>query len=105
MVDNMTHYLGVDCSTKGKGLLIRFLERRKGVLAVEDHGPYREDPSISRLWLDAEFDEEALDNLLDQKFNPPRKSKAEAYGTFTRQNYLKSDGYLFDRLDAQPIGV
>lgn len=99
----MTHYLGVDYYTTSKGLLIRFLEKRKGVLAVEDHGPYHEDPRISMLWVDAEFDEKALDNLLYQKFNPPRV-EAGILGTFTRQNYLKSDGYLFDRRDAKPIG-
>lgn len=96
------HFLGVDCSTAGMTLLVKFLERRKGVVAVKAMGPYSQDESVAKVFVDAEFDENELDRLLYNVWNPP-KSDAEVYGTFTRRNYLKKDGYLFDKIEAVPI--
>ncbi len=96
------HFLGVDCSTSGKKLLIHWLKLRKEIIATEDRGEYREDRSYTKLWVDATVDEKGLEELLDAW--RPLRADAEVFGTFTRQNHYKKDGYLFDQLDARPIG-
>lgn len=84
------HFLGVDCSTSGMNLLVKFLERRKGVVAVKAMGPYVQDKSVAQVFVDAEFDENELDRLVYQVWNPPR-CNAEVHGTFTRRNCLKKE--------------
>ena len=94
------HFLGIDVETKARAALLRFLDR-KGVLAVVDCGAYRGCGEHSQVLVDTIFTEAELDTLLYEKF---RGYKGASYvGVFTRQDYRKSDGYLWDSVSAVPL--
>lgn len=91
-----THFLGIDVPKRERREWLRKLRPKKGILDVSDRGAYTECPDTVCLWVDTTLDLEALEAWVDA-------SHLEVLGCFHRKNYLKADGYLFDRLEARPI--
>jgi hypothetical protein len=56
--------LGIDVATLDKGRLIKRLNALKATIHACDGGAYREDPSISRVLLDTDWNEAQLDTWL-----------------------------------------
>lgn len=89
--------LDIDVPSYAVRMVISRLRRLKSTIAVKDTGEYTQCSGTNRVFVDTLLTEDQLEDWL-------YRSKGVDYeGTRTRKNYLKSEGYLFDQLDATPI--
>ena len=96
------HFLGIDVDTRAHKSLLRFLNR-KGIINIQDNGRYGNSSECSQVFVDCFFTEAELDTLLYENFTG---YKGSTYlGVFTRRNYKKEDGYLFDKNEAVPLSI
>ena len=58
------NYIGIDCETKGKALIIRRLRALKSTLSVCDGGEYREDRGCSQIHLETTKTESEVEDWL-----------------------------------------
>jgi hypothetical protein len=94
------NYLGIDVETRGAGFLVSRLKRLKTTIAIENTGKYSECREWSKVFIDTVMTEDQLDNWLYETRWSPKPYDASV---FTRKNYLKSEGYLWERKEAVPI--
>ena len=89
--------LGVDALTHALPRLISALKGKSSILAFESKGEYMEDRSYTKIFVDTTMTERALGEWLYGL------KGVEIVGAFTRKNYYKKDGYLWEVLDATPL--
>lgn len=78
MSEEKIHHLGIDCTTKGKAMLMRRLRALDTTISVTDGGEYHQDRSLSQVHLEATMTESELDTWLY------RNGMLEYIGTFER---------------------
>jgi hypothetical protein len=96
------HFLGVDVQTDTLRPLLRALQRKKDILAFESRGAYREDASYTKVFVDTTMTESELEDWL-HGLGGKRSPEICIVGAFTRKNYTKAEGYLFEVLEAVPL--
>ncbi len=104
------HFLGVDVQTDTLRPLLRALQRKKDILAFESQGAYREDARYTKVFVDTTMTESEFETWLfglgtagDPRYHRSPPKEVCIVGTFTRKNYTKSEGYLFDKFEAVPL--
>ncbi len=89
--------LGVDADTGYMPALIRALKGKGSVIAFQSRGEYKEDASYTKVFVDTTMTESELEDWLHSL------KDVSIVGAFTRKNYYKKDGYLWEVLDATPL--
>lgn len=109
--EKVIHFLGVDVQTDTLRPLLRALQRKKDILAFKSQGAYREDAGYTKVFVDTTMTESEFETWLfglGTAGNPARHRKHPpkeicVVGTFTRKNYTKAEGYLFEKFEAVPL--
>lgn len=97
MSDKKVHFMKIDAETFTRTALLQALMRKKETVAIREAGPYRQDDGYFQVWVDSVMCVSEMEEWLVSLKN------IETVGVVPRHNYRKSEGYLFDSLEAVPI--